>query len=97
MRFFLTRLFGFANRRPMQCDEVGRLLQHYLDGHLDERRAARLAAHLKDCRRCGLEVNTYERIKSSLAERRGSVPAESLARLREFGERIARGEEPVDR
>lgn len=97
MRFFLMRLFGFANRRPMQCDEVGRLLQHYLDGHLDERRAARLAAHLEDCRRCGLEADTYERIKSSLAERRGSVPAESLARLREFGERIARGEEPVGR
>jgi len=97
MRFFLTRLFGLANRRPMQCDEVGKLLQHYLDGHLDERRTVRLAAHLEDCRRCGLEANTYERIKSSLAERRGSVPAESLARLREFGERIARGEEPIGR
>lgn len=97
MKFFLMRFFRFTNRRPMQCDEVGKLLQHYLDGHLDERRGARLAAHLEDCRRCGLEANTYERIKGSLAERRGPVPAESLARLREFGERIARGDEPINR
>lgn len=90
------RPFRFANRRPMQCDEVGKLLQRYLDGYLDERRGAKLAAHLEDCRRCGLEANTYERIKGSLAESRGSVPAESLARLREFGERIARGDEPID-
>ena len=97
MRFFFRRLFRFASGKPMQCDEVGRLLQHYLDGRLDERRAIRLAAHLEDCLRCGLEADTYERIKGSLAERRGSVPADSLARLREFGERLARGDEPVDR
>jgi len=96
MRSFLARLFRFSNDRLMQCDEVGRLLQHYIDGHLDERRANRLAAHLEDCLRCGLEANTYQRIKGSLAERRGSVPADSLARLREFGERLARGDEPVD-
>lgn len=97
MKFLLMKLFRTANHRPMQCDEVGKLLQHYLDGHLDERRGARLAAHLEDCRRCGLEASTYERIKESLAERRGSVPAESLARLREFGERIAKGDEPIER
>ena len=96
MKFFSTKWFGFVSRRPMQCDEVGRLLQHYLDGDLDARRASRLAAHLEDCRRCGLEADTYERIKTSLAERRGSVPADSLARLREFGQRIARGEESVE-
>lgn len=97
MRFFFTRPFHFASSRPMKCDEVGRLLQRYLDGHLDQRRGARLAAHLEDCHRCGLEANTYERIKSSLAERLDSVPADSLARLREFGERLARGDETVDR
>jgi len=78
----------------MPCHEVARWLQHYLDGQLDDNRANRLAAHLEDCRRCGLELETYERIKRSLADRRGTAPTESLARLREFGERLARGEEP---
>ena len=97
MRFSLTRLIRPASRRPMTCSEVVKLLQHFLDGHLDERRSVRLAAHLEDCRRCGLEADTYERIKHSLAERQGTLPADSLARLREFGERIARGDEPVER
>jgi len=90
---FLFR--GFA-KRPMTCSEVGERLQHYLDGELDERRAARLVAHLEDCRRCGLEVETYERIRHSLAGRQSPVPADSLARLREFAERIVRGQEPVE-
>ena len=46
--------------RPMDCHEVGALLQHYLDDELDERRAAGIAAHLEDCRRCGLEAEAYE-------------------------------------
>jgi anti-sigma factor RsiW len=79
----------------MTCAEVGELLQHYLDAELDDRRSRRLADHLEDCRRCGLEADTYERIKHSLAQSQPAVPSDSLARLREFGARIARGEEPV--
>lgn len=86
-----------SSARPMTCGEVGEWLQHYLDGELDDRRSERLAAHLEDCRRCGLEVDTYQRIKDSLAAHQPSVPADSLARLREFGARIARGDEPVER
>jgi len=87
--------FGSSAKRPMTCGEVGEWLQHYLDGELNDRRSERLAAHLEDCRRCGLEADTYERIKHSLADHQPSVPADSLARLREFGARIARGGEPV--
>lgn len=85
-----------AGRRPMTCEEVGAWLQHHLDHELDERRTARLAAHLEDCKRCGLEVDTYERIKHSLARARPSVPDDAMIRLREFGQRIARGEEPAE-
>ncbi|MBI4884641.1 MAG: zf-HC2 domain-containing protein [Actinobacteria bacterium] len=81
----------------MSCREVGKWVHYYLDGELDEGRSARLAAHLEDCRRCGLEADTYQRVKAALAGRHSAVPAESLARLREFGARIARGDEPVDR
>lgn len=66
----------------------------YLDDELDESRAARIAEHLEDCRRCGLELEAYEQIKSSLARRRPEVPAESVERLRAFGRRLAQGEEP---
>ena len=96
MRFSLTRLLRRSGG-PMDCGEVGRLLQFFLDGQLDERRTARLTAHLEECRRCGLEAETYQRIKSSLADRRGAVSTDSLARLRAFGERLARGEGPSPR
>ncbi len=86
-----------SSRRPMTCEEVGRWLQHHLDHELDERRSGRLAAHLEDCKRCGLEADTYERIKHSLAGTRPAVSDDAIERLRQFGERIARGEEPVER
>jgi anti-sigma factor RsiW len=79
----------------MSCDEVGKWLQHHLDGVLDEGRSARLVAHLDDCRRCGLEAETYEQIKRSLADSASSVPADSLDRLRTFAGRLARGEEQL--
>ncbi|MEJ7800011.1 MAG: zf-HC2 domain-containing protein, partial [Ilumatobacter sp.] len=69
--------------------------QQYLDGHIDPDRARRIEAHLDECRRCGMEADTYERIKSTLAAQRPEVPAEAVDRLREFGERLARGEEPT--
>lgn len=94
MNFSFMKLRRRSTKAPMSCHEVGELLQHYLDGELDDRRAARLAAHLDDCRRCGLEADTYQRIKTSLAQQQPAVPADSLARLREFGARLARGEEP---
>jgi anti-sigma factor RsiW len=86
---WLTRL---ARRdAPMDCAQVGALLQHFLDGQLDAPRAARLRAHLDDCLRCGLEADTYRRIKRALADHRSPVPAASLERLEEFGRRLAAG------
>lgn len=93
MKQWLKRLGWRSQDRPMECHEVGALLQHYLDDELDETRAARIAAHLEDCRRCGLELEAYEQIKSSLASRRPDVPADAVERLREFGRRLAQGEE----
>ncbi len=86
----LKKLLDRVMRREMTCAEVGTILQHYLDGELDDERARRLARHLDDCRRCGLEAETYERIKASLAGQRSPVPPDSLARLREFGAKIVR-------
>ena len=81
--------------RPMSCRQVGRLLQRYLDSDLDEVTARRITRHLEDCRRCGLEAAVYTEIKSTLAQRGAVLPAAILARLRDFGEQLAR-EGPPD-
>lgn len=92
MKEWFSNLFG--RNRSMSCHQVGAVLQEYLDGDIDAERARRIEEHLEECRRCGLEAETYERIKSTLATQRPEVPEESVQRLREFGERLARGEEP---
>jgi anti-sigma factor RsiW len=91
----MSKLFGRTPPDGMSCHQVGEVLQEYLDGHIDAERALRIEAHLDECLRCGMEAETYERIKSTLAAQRPQVPAESVERLREFGQRLARGEEPT--
>ena len=90
-----TKLFGWAMHGGMTCREVGKVLQSYLDEQIDADRAAQIEVHLEECRRCGLEAATYERIKATLAAQRPEIPAESFDRLRAFGERLARGEDPT--
>jgi predicted anti-sigma-YlaC factor YlaD len=80
--------------RPLTCREVGRLLQRYLDGDTDEHVTARIAEHLEDCRRCGLEAAIYREIKASLARRAPVLPETTLARLRRFGDQLATGGTP---
>jgi len=73
----------------LSCPEVGRLLQRFLDGELDDGNSiAALADHLEECRRCGLEADTYRAIKAVLADHRPDLEPESVERLREFGERL---------
>lgn len=70
------------------CMQVARVLQSYLDGHVDDLTARRVSRHLEHCRRCGLKAETYEAIKDAIA-RRGRVDPDALARLKAFGERLA--------
>ena len=86
----LGRLLG--KRNQLSCHQVGEVLQTFLDNELDETAAAKVAAHLDDCRRCGLEAETYEHLKWSLQRRPAGLAEEPVARLRAFGERLARGD-----
>lgn len=99
MKRWMMRRLGRTPQGAMDCHddchEVGDLLQHYPDGHLDAERASHIEAHLEACRRCGLEADTYEWIRSARVQHRPYVPPESLDRLREFGRRLARGEDPT--
>ena len=54
-------------REELRCKEVGQLLQSFLDGELDELASRQVARHLDDCRRCGMESETYEEIKRAFA------------------------------
>jgi anti-sigma factor RsiW len=85
--------------RPLSCREVGRVLQRYLDGHVDAPTAEKVGQHLEDCRRCGLDITVYREIKASLASRSPEISEDSLARLRRFGERLidnGHGDAPPD-
>lgn len=89
------KMFWRRRQQPDQlsCHEVGKILQDYLDDELDVQAATKVSAHLEDCRRCGLEAATYAALKSSLHRvPAGPIPAEPIARLREFGERLVSGE-----
>lgn len=75
----------------LSCREVGRVLQAYLDGELEGGEEL-VAAHLEDCRRCGLEEAVYRDLKASLSHGPAEVDPEAVARLERFGrELIAHG------
>lgn len=88
--------FRRRSERSMNCMQVGRRLQRYLDGDVDDLTARRIMLHLEDCRRCGMEAATYTEIKASLARRGEEVPDDALARLRSFGERLIEEGPPDD-
>lgn len=76
-----------------RCAEVARWLQPYLDGEVDARTLRLVGAHLEQCRRCGLEAETYHALKQALV-RSSDPPAEPVARLRAFADRLSAGEIP---
>ncbi|UQA97069.1 anti-sigma factor family protein [Streptomyces halobius] len=81
--------------RRMNCMQVARVLQSYLDGESDEFTARRVAEHVEDCRRCGLEVAVYREIKHALA-RHDTPDAATLSRLRGFSEALMGSGPPDD-
>ena len=80
-----------ADQRLLNCQQVARVLQAYLNGDLDGFDAWRVTTHLEDCRRCGLEAATIRQIKRALAGRYQPAP-ETVARLRAFCENLLQGE-----
>jgi anti-sigma factor RsiW len=78
-------------RPSTDCREVGRRLQSYLDGELDDG-ADEIAAHLDACRACGLELETYREVKASLSREQPPVAPDALDRLRSFGDELVTGE-----
>ena len=82
--------------RKMNCMQVGRALQADLDDEIDDLTARRIAAHLEDCRRCGMEAEAYTELKKALTRRAARVDADPIDRLREFSRRLADGDLPPE-
>ncbi len=75
-----------SNRDAMAtCREVGRVLQSYLDGQVDELTARRVSRHLDACRHCGLEAHVYEELEAALARRATQVDPTVVERIQSFG------------
>lgn len=88
-----TTIFG--RNRKMSCRRLGKVLQTYLDGELDSETALLVSEHLDECRKCGLEADTYEVLLASLQT--GLIDPESheaIHRLADFGSRLASGNHP---
>ena len=84
-------------RRQLSCRQVGRSLQAFLDNEVhDPDHAARLQGHLDACRDCGLEAETYRALQRAIARSAAPLDSPELARLREFGARLAAGEVETD-
>jgi anti-sigma factor RsiW len=86
-----SRIRSLFSRTPTECARVGRVLQEYLDSELDAETASQVLSHLEECRHCGLEAETYRRIKDSIG-RQSQPDAAATDRLRNFAERLIAGE-----
>jgi anti-sigma factor RsiW len=65
----MQRLFRSRSR----CHRTARELQAYLDGEVSPPSARAVAEHLEECRRCGMEAETYAAIKTAVAARAGGA------------------------
>lgn len=82
----------FRRKKGPSCEEIGAVLQSYLDGEVDEATALKVASHLEGCAGCAPEALAYSRIKESLAAKSYAVDPKVLINLQTFGERVARGD-----
>lgn len=83
----MMRLVMRLHRKAgISCARVHDLVQSYLDGELEDGpERDRLIEHLDRCRPCGVEAETYERIKAALS---GRPPAASVDRLTAYAASI---------
>jgi len=80
----MFQLDMFRRRGRASCIQVARVIQRYLDDQLDEGTAQDVVRHLKACRRCGLDVDSYRAMKFTLAQSSRAAPPERVERLTSF-------------
>lgn len=78
----------------MDCRAVGRLLQSFLDGAIEDPRAVAVANHLDECRACGLNADAYRWLKAAVAGVARTDDPRQLERVRTFAEALVTGQRP---
>lgn len=73
--------------------EMGRWWQHFLEGELDVKTSEEVEDHLLACVRCGMEFDTYAKIKEVLYETSRESPFMiddeiAIERLRRFANQL---------
>jgi len=93
----IRRPFWKSDKSELNCREVGRVLQWYLDGDLDEADIPKIQEHLEKCRECGLEADTYTSISESLAARGRLANDDVMQRLRAFTTELVESDGDIGR
>ena len=75
--------------KKVNCTEVARRLQTYLDGELEDDWRERVQAHLEECKCCVVDEAAFSAIKMELSTLTAPPESDALARLRDFSARIA--------
>lgn len=78
---------------PIDCREVGRLVQAFLDGEMADPRGVHVADHLDACLTCGLEADAYRWLKAAIAGIARADDPRQLERLQAFAEALVAGED----
>ena len=73
----------------MSCQQVEAVMQQYLDNELDPAEVPKVIEHLELCKKCGLEVELYTRIKASLEAHQEAPSADSMDRIRALAHGLA--------
>jgi anti-sigma factor RsiW len=76
-------------RDLIECMRIGRHVQAFVDGELDDGQRQRVAAHLDACRRCGLAESTYQALKRRLHGYGQPADTDAVARLERFIDSLA--------
>ena len=78
-----------ARPGQLDCRQVVRTLQAFLDGELDPREAEHVAAHLETCQGCGRESETIERVLDAIRTLRVECDSAAYRRLAATANRLA--------
>jgi anti-sigma factor RsiW len=63
------------------CRQVRRVLQSFLDGEVEPRRAEMVAAHLESCSRCHVEAELLSRVIDAIQRLRPDLDLAAYTRL----------------
>lgn len=78
------------------CEQVGAVLQAYLDGELGLDDTGLVVEHLEHCERCRIEADTMERVIAAIRRQRPELAPEVHERLAAVVDELAPPEDDPD-